>query len=92
VTGSIKVLKIFGATKGKQVVGGKVISGRVGSGNNVRIIRRENEIGNGKIVELQANKIKAKEVLEGSDCGMLVETRVEMAAGDIVEVFEVKII
>jgi translation initiation factor IF-2 len=92
VTGSIKVLKIFGATKGKQVVGGKVISGRVGSGNNVRIVRRENEIGNGKIVELQANKIKAKEVLEGSDCGMLVETRVEMAIGDIVEVFEVKIV
>lgn len=85
VIGSLKILKTFGATKDKQVVGGKVTVGRIALGSKVRIIRREFEIGNGKIVELQTNKIKSKEVLEGSDCGVQVESKMDIAPGDVLE-------
>lgn len=91
VIGSLKVLKIFGGTKGKHIVGGKVTTGRITLGSKIRIIRRDFEIGTGKIVEVQVNKIKAKEVLEGSDCGIQVETKIDISAGDVLEAFEVVI-
>jgi len=92
VIGSLKVLKTFGSTKGKHIVGGKVMTGKITLGSNIRIIRRDFEIGNGKIVELQINKIKAKEIQEGSDCGLQVETKLDIAPGDVLEAFEITII
>lgn len=91
VIGSLKVLKTFGSTKGKYIVGGKVMTGRIALGSKIRTIRRDFEIGIGKIVELQMNKIKTKEVLEGFDCGLQIETKIEIAGGDVIEAFEVKI-
>jgi len=91
VIGSLKVLKTFGATKGKHIVGGKVTIGKITLGSNIRIVRRDFEIGTGKIVELQINKIKAKEVFEGSDCGLQVETKIDIAQGDVLEAFEITI-
>lgn len=91
VIGSVKILKIFGATKDKQVIGGKVTIGRIALGSNVRIMRRDFEIGSGKIVELQTNKIKSREILEGSDCGIQVESKIEIAPGDVLEAFIISI-
>ena len=91
VTGSLKIIRTFGATKDKQVVGGKVINGRIVNGGQVRIMRRDFEIGHGKIVELQQNKIKAKEVLEESECGVQVETKITIAPGDVLEAFIITI-
>ncbi|MDE2030883.1 MAG: translation initiation factor IF-2 [Patescibacteria group bacterium] len=87
VTGTLKVLKTFGETKERQVIGGKVTTGRISDGANVRIIRRDFEIGRGKIVGLQLNKIKTKEVLEDTDCGVLIETKIDISAGDVLEAF-----
>jgi translation initiation factor IF-2 len=87
VTGSLKVLKTFGATKERKVLGGKVLNGKITQGGIVRIMRREFEIGTGKLVELQSNKVKTKEIQEGYDCGILVETKTEIAPGDILESF-----
>jgi translation initiation factor IF-2 len=92
VTGSLKVLKTFGETRDKRVVGGKVITGRITLGGIVRIIRRDFEIGTGKIVELQMSKIKTKEVIEGNDCGVLVESKIDIAPGDVLESFIINII
>ncbi len=91
VTGSLKILKTFSSTKDRQVVGGKVMEGRIVSGGTVRIMRRDFEIGRGKIVELQHNKIKAKEVLEDNECGVQVETKIDIAPGDILEAFIISI-
>ena len=91
VTGSLKILKTFGSTKDRQVVGGKVIQGRIVNGGQVRIMRRDFEIGRGKIIELQQNKIKAKEVLEENECGVQVETKIGIAPGDVLEAFIITI-
>lgn len=87
VIGTVKILKTFSSTKDKQVVGGKVIIGRITDNSNVRIMRRDFEIGRGKIVGLQTNKIKAREILEETDCGILVESKVDVAPGDLLEAF-----
>ncbi len=86
-TGSLKVLKTFSATKHRQVIGGKVTVGSIIINAQVKIMRRDTEIGRGKILELQQQKIAAKKVDEGNECGMMVESKIEIVPGDILESF-----
>ena len=87
VVGALKILKTFSQTKEKQVIGGKVTEGRITSNAVVRIMRRENEIGRGKILELQTNKVKTKEIGADTECGLTVESKIEIAPGDILEAY-----
>ena len=84
-TGTAKILKCFSRNRDKQVVGGKVLSGALLQGASVKIMRREFEIGRGKIMELQQQKMKAKEVAESAEFGVLVESKTEIAPGDTLE-------
>ena len=90
VSGALKVQKIFNKTKDRQVVGGLVQSGEINVGNDVRIMRRDNEIGTGTIVGMEQNKNKTKTVVEGNQCGVLIEVRIEIAPGDILEAISKK--
>jgi len=85
VTGTAKILALFSKEKDRQVVGGKVESGEIGNGNDVRIMRRGTEIVRGKIRELQSKKIRTQEVAEGFEFGMMVEAKMEIAVGDRIE-------
>lgn len=85
VTGTLKILKTFSATKDKQVIGGKVTTGTIVNHSKVRIMRRDFEIGMGTIVELQQNKLKVGRIEEGTECGLMVESKIEVAGGDVLE-------
>jgi translation initiation factor IF-2 len=85
ISGSAKVLKLFSTAKGKQVLGARVLSGRIALNNNLKIVRRESEVGRAKVRELQQAKIAAQEVLEGSEFGAMIESKLEIAPGDILE-------
>ncbi len=85
VSGELKIQKAFSRTKDRQVVGGLVLSGEIETGNEVRINRRDSIIGEGTIVGLEQNKNKTKSVASGAQCGVLIEARIEIAPGDIVE-------
>jgi len=87
VVGTAKILKTFSTAKHKQVIGGKIISGFLEVGAQVKIMRREVEIGRGKIVGLQAQKLAAKRVDEGNECGMMIDAKIEIAGGDVLEAF-----
>ncbi len=87
VVGQAKILRNFSRTKDKQVVGGRVISGKFVQGGIVKIIRRENEIGNGIIVSLEQGRQKTKEVEEGKEFGTMIEAKIEIAPGDVLESF-----
>jgi translation initiation factor IF-2 len=89
--GSLKVLRTFSRTKDKQVIGGKVETGKIGLGDKVKIYRRDELVGRGTIEELQVQKIKAREVDSGNECGLMVEAKVEIATGDRIESFTVVI-
>lgn len=82
-SGKTKILKIFKKSKEKQVVGGKVIEGILGLGK-VKIIRRENVIGEANVLGLEQAKTKAKEVTEGYECGIMIATKLELVPGDII--------
>lgn len=85
VTGRAKILALFSREKDRQVIGGKVEMGTIESGNDVRIMRRDAEIGRGKIRELQSKKVRVSEVAEGFEFGMMAEAKIEIAAGDRIE-------
>jgi translation initiation factor IF-2 len=68
-------------------MGGKVQEGSLKIGSEVKILRRDVEIGRGKIKELQLQKVKASEVNEGYEFGCLVESKVEIALGDKIQGF-----
>ncbi len=86
-TGLAKILKIFSKVKDKQVIGARVESGSIKLGAQVKIMRRDAEIGVGKVKELQVQKVKSSEVTEGKEFGALIEAKVEIAPGDKVESF-----
>ncbi len=80
--GKIKVLKIFSKTKDKQIVGGRVEQGSIALNDEVKIFRREAEIGTGRVRELQQAKAKTSEVKEGLEFGSMIESKIEIAPGD----------
>ncbi len=90
ILGTLKVIKSFSSQKDKHVIGGKVETGRITLNSLVKVIRRGVEMGRGRIVELQSQKIKTNEVLEGNECGLMVETKVEMIPSDILESVQVE--
>lgn len=90
VLGTLKILKTFSSQKDKHVIGGRVETGRIALNSLVKVIRRGVELGRGRIVELQSQKIKTNEVIEGNECGLMVETKVEMIPSDILESIQVE--
>lgn len=86
VIGTAKVLKTFSQTKDKQVLGARVESGVIANGAKVSVIRRDFRLAEGTIVELQQARQKLKEVSEG-ECGLMVECKNDIAAGDVLEAF-----
>lgn len=85
ILGTLKVLKNFSTQKDKHVIGGRVETGRIQLNSLVKIVRRGVELGRGRIIELQSQKIKTNEVLEGTECGLMVESKIDMIPSDILE-------
>lgn len=87
MTGQAEILKVFSKEKNKQVLGGRVTKGVLKAKSIVKIIRREHEIGRGKILGLERQKLPADEVIEGNEFGAMIDSKIEIARGDVVESF-----
>ncbi len=83
---SLEVLAIFSTTRSKKTVGGKVLEGVLKVGNIIEIERNTEVVGKGKVTNLQHNKEKTREVSEGNECGLVVETSSNIEVGDILRV------
>jgi len=83
--GALEVLAVFSGTAGKQTIGGKVTEGVINLGGRVEIERGDEVVGKGKIKSLQKDKVEAKEVEEGSQCGLVLETETKIEKGDLLK-------
>jgi translation initiation factor IF-2 len=83
--GTLKILRTFSSQKDRHVIGGSVEKGKIERNAVVKIIRRGVELGRGRIVELQSQKIKTDVVNEGNECGLMIESKVEMIPSDVLE-------
>lgn len=85
--GKVKVMAVFMSEKSRQIIGGKVIEGEVKKGSKLEIIRNNEKVGDGKIINLQRNKKDAQFVARGEECGMLYEGNAKVELGDVCVVF-----
>lgn len=87
VTGKAKILKHFSLQKHTHVLGGRMEEGELKAGQQVRILRRDIELGKGTLKNLQQAKSDVQKLTDG-EFGMQLETRVELAPGDYIEAFD----
>ena len=86
--GKLKVLAIFGKNQKGEIVGGRVIEGKIISGLKAKIWREEKIIGEGLIKKLQINKEEVKEVGNGNECGVFFVGDENLKEGDILEFYK----
>ena len=86
--GRIEIKKVFKVSKIGNVAGCVVIDGKVKSDSNIRILRDNVVIYEGKLASLKRFKDDAKEVVAGQECGLGVENFNDIKEGDVVEAFE----
>ncbi|MBU4204953.1 hypothetical protein KKH26_02120, partial [Patescibacteria group bacterium] len=81
--GKVKTLVVFWGEKNRQIVGGKIINGEVRKGLKIEVLRENEKVGEGKIVNLQRNKKDAERLIKGDECGVLFEGNTKIQEGDI---------
>lgn len=86
--GRIEIKKVFKVSKIGNVAGCVVIDGKVKNDSNIRILRDNVVIYEGKLASLKRFKDDAKEVVAGQECGLGVENFNDIKEGDVVEAFE----
>lgn len=89
LTGKAKILKIFSTQQGRVVIGGRIEEGTLAEKAQVKVMRRDLELGRGEILSLQVGKKQTKVAESGSEFGAMLKTSVEPTAGDYVEAFDV---
>jgi translation initiation factor IF-2 len=89
VTGVAEVRKIFELSKGGNVAGCAVTSGRITRGK-VRVMRRKNLIYEGVTQSLRRFQDEVNEVRAGMECGIRVEGYNEFQVGDTIECYTVE--
>jgi translation initiation factor IF-2 len=90
--GNAQILEIFKVSKVGNIAGCRVTDGTVERGANVRLIRDNVVIHEGKLSQLKRFKDDAKEVSAGMECGMAFEGYQDMRAGDVIECYRVETI
>ena len=87
VLGEAKVLKVFSAGNTKQVLGARLESGAFAVGVQVKITRGGEELGRGKITNLQQARADVDEIRVEGDFGLQIEARADLAYGDQLTAF-----
>lgn len=88
--GNAEILEIFNISKVGKVAGCRVTDGRVERGANVRLIRDNVVIHEGKLSTLKRFKDEVGAVQTGQECGMAFEKYQDMRDGDVIECFLVE--
>ncbi len=91
--GKIEVLALFKKGGNQIIFGGRVIDGEIEKGAKVTIWRKEQLMGEGRLVQLQVNKIDVQHAKAGCECGMRIDSKISLEIGDQLEFYhEEKII
>lgn len=75
---------------GKRIAGTKVISGRLAKGDQIKIMRGEEEIGRAKIKTIRHGKAEETKIEIGKECGLFFDSEIEFALGDDIIAFTIR--
>jgi len=88
VVGTLKILKIFRTEPSRMIVGGRIMSGAIKGGASVRVMRGEEELGNGKLTQVRQGQKIVEQAGEGTEIGVQFSGPVRIEEGDIIEALE----
>ena len=90
VLGSLQVREVFNVSKVGKVAGCMVTDGLVRRGARVRLLRDSVVVHDGKLGTLRRFKDDVREVKDGYECGIALDSYQDMQIGDVVEAYEVE--
>src|SRR5215204_4345307 len=90
--GNATILEVFKVSKVGNIAGCRVTDGVVERGANVRLIRDNVVVHEGKLSQLKRFKDDVREVIAGQECGMAFENYQDMKVGDVIECYRVETI
>ncbi|WP_458759089.1 translation initiation factor IF-2 [Afipia sp. TerB] len=90
--GNAQILEVFNISKVGKIAGCRVTDGTVERGANVRLIRDNVVVHEGKLATLKRFKDEVKEVQSGQECGMAFENYQDMRPNDVIECYRVETI
>lgn len=88
--GRMKTLAVFRTEKSSQIVGGRVIDGKIEADSMVEVFRGKEIIAEGKLAELQIAKQNVKSVETNQECGINFEGKPAIQAGDILQFYKME--
>jgi len=80
--GECLILATFSRRKDKQLIGGRITKGKLVKGQEVKVLRNEEELGTGKILNLQTQRKDVREAEEGKEAGIMIECPTEIKIDD----------
>lgn len=87
VEGHAEVLQTFKAGKNTIIAGCRVTDGKILRSSQIRILRKEVKVFDGKIASLRRGKDDVREVNSGYECGIVAEDFNEFETGDVIEAY-----
>jgi translation initiation factor IF-2 len=90
VLGRVEIRETFHISKIGTIAGCMVLSGKIARSSNVRLLRDNVVIYDGKLASLKRFKDDAKEVLEGFECGLGIDGYNDLQQGDQIEAYTIE--
>ena len=85
VNGKAKIKEIFKISKIGKIAGCEVVEGKIKKNANIRLLRDDQIIYEGKLNSLKKVKEEIAEVKKGNDCGIVLDNFQDIKQNDIIE-------
>ncbi len=86
--GTTEIRKIYKLPKIGKIAGCYVLDGKITRNSLVKILRENIQIYEGRLSSLKRFKDDAKEVVQGYECGLAIESFQDIKEGDIIESYD----
>ena len=90
ILGAAEVRQVFKASKFGTIAGSMVTSGTITRNAGIRVVRDGVVVHDGKLGSLKRFSEDVKEVQEGFECGILLESFNDLKEGDVFEAYETR--
>ena len=81
ILGEAKIIALF-PVKNEKIAGVKVITGRIARGDQIKVMRKDQEIGRAKIKSLHHLKEDITKAEQGMEAGLLLSQNIDFLTGD----------
>lgn len=88
--GDFEVMQMFFSSRKYMIIGGRVLKGKLETKADVRVIRGDKLVGEGKIDSLQKGTESVSEIGEGHECGIRFLSKCTPEPKDIFEVYKIE--